>query len=547
MRRTIRVVVLVGVTGLAQFLSPALAARAASPISTAVSMIASSTCGTGSGFCFSPATISTTVGAPVAWTNTTGVFHTATDDGGAWDTSLVGPGQTATISFPHPGTYAYHCSIHSDMHGTVVVNSLFTAASTQQYTLANSDGSVWHDLDTTRLSLAIAPKADATALISANADLWTANSGFNQDLGIDVNGTIISWKESGGFAGTFSPNAAFVQTVFPMTAGTTYVVKLKWKSNKPAAGASLYAGAGPIGAQFSPTRLTAQLVPSPSSSLATAVSTQQYTLSNSNGTTWTDIDAINLGISFTPSVSGVAVLGGNADLWTETAGFNQDLGVSVNGAIAGWKESGGFAGTFSPNAAFVQAVVPMTAATTYMAKLQWKANKGGSGSTVHAGAGPIGGQFSPTRLTLLFIPSGASLTDRVSTQQYTLSNSDGSTWTDMDAANLSFTVTPTANTLAVLSGNADLFTGNAGFNQDLAIDVNGTLAAWKESGGFAGTFSPNAAMVQGVISMSAATTYTVKLRWKTNKSANGTTIYAGAGPIGGQFSPTRLDILLVPA
>jgi len=31
--------------------------------------------------------------------------------------------------------------------------------------------------------------------------------------------------------------------------------------------------------------------------------------------------------------------------------------------------------------------------------------------------------------------------------------------------------------------------------------------------------------------------------WKTNKPASGATIYAGAGPIGGKFSPTRLTLI----
>src|SRR5947209_4880848 len=66
--------------------------------------------------------------------------------------------------------------------------------------------------------------ADSYAVLSGNADLWTSVAGYNQDLGISVSGTGQSvyptragqpeaWKESGGFAGTFSPNAAFVQTV----------------------------------------------------------------------------------------------------------------------------------------------------------------------------------------------------------------------------------------------------------------------------------------------------------------------------------------------
>jgi plastocyanin len=542
MSSSIRYLALIPLVLMADVTSPSLA-RAATPVSTPVSMTASSSCGTGSGFCFSPASAEITVGAPVTWTNTTGVPHTATADGGAFDTSIVNPGQGSTITFSAPGSYPYHCSIHPDMHGTILVKSVYTAASTQQYSLANSDGTTWHDLDTTNLSVSLTPGADATALISGNADLWTATAGYNQDIAIDVNGTIAAWKESGGFAGTFSPNAAFVQTVLPLIAGTTYAVKLKWKANKPAPGATIYAGAGPIATAYSPTRLTVQLVP-PSWSIASLVSTQQYGLTNSNGSTWVDLDSTNLIESFTPSVSGVAVLGGNADLWTETAGFNQDLAITVNGTVVAWKESGGFAGTFSPNAAFVQAVLPMNAGTTYTAKLQWKTNKA-SGATIHSGAGPIAGQFSPTRLTLQFVPAGAGLTDRMSTQQYTLTNSNGAAWTDLDATNLSFSTTPSANGLAILSGNADLFTANQGFNQDVAIDVNGTVVAWKESGGFAGTFSPNAAYVQTVFPVMAGISYTIKLRWKANVSASGVTIYAGAGPIGSQFSPTRLTILLI--
>jgi hypothetical protein len=37
-------------------------------------------------------------------------------------------------------------------------------------------------------------------------------------------------------------------------------VKLRWKTNKPAGAASIYAGAGPINGQFSPTTLSAQLI-----------------------------------------------------------------------------------------------------------------------------------------------------------------------------------------------------------------------------------------------------------------------------------------------
>ena len=154
---------------------------------------------------------------------------------------------------------------------------------------------------------------------------------------------LAAWKESGGFAGTFSPNAAFVETVYPMSAGTTYTVQVVWKTNWAAIGATIAAGAGPIGSDFSPTRLTADVLPS---GYQSAVSSAQYTLSSSDGGTWHPIDPTQLVTgTFSPSVNEDVVVSGNADLWTSTAGYNQDLGieVSVDGAppvLVAWKEFG---------------------------------------------------------------------------------------------------------------------------------------------------------------------------------------------------------------
>ena len=146
-------------------------------------------------------------------------------------------------------------------------NSIFTAVSTKQYTLTASDGATWVEIDPAIFTLTINPNFNARALLFANADLWTANGGFNQDLGIFVqtgagSDTLHSWKESGGFAGTFSPNAAFVHGVFgDFFKGTTYTVRLKWKTNVDAraANATIFAAAG-SGPSFSPTRLSVQLI-----------------------------------------------------------------------------------------------------------------------------------------------------------------------------------------------------------------------------------------------------------------------------------------------
>jgi hypothetical protein len=237
--------------------------------------------------------------------------------------------------------------------------------------------------------------------------------------------------------------------------------------------------------------------------------------------------------------------------------FNQDIGVSLAGGIypstAGqpeaWKESGGSAGTFSPNAAFVHGAFPVVSGQAYTANLQWKTNIADAGS-IFAGAGPIGSAFSPTQLTALFLPTGSAPIDKVSTSQYSLPNSDGSTWVAMDTFKFTLSFTPTNDCEAIVSGNVDLWTANAGFNQDIGVSVidtgfptsAGQPEAWKESGGSAGTFSPNAAYVQISVNLKGGTTYTAELLWKTNKPAAGATIFAGAGPIGGKFSPTRLTL-----
>ncbi|PYM68887.1 MAG: hypothetical protein DME03_23385 [Candidatus Rokuibacteriota bacterium] len=440
----------------------------------------------------------------------------------------------------------------------------WSVLSTRQYSLLGSDGVTWTDIDPANLQLTITPSADSVALVSGNADLWTALPGLNQDIGVSMSGgaypTIAgqpeAWKESGGFAGTFSPNAAYVQAVLHLKSGITYTLELQWKANKARSAFNhIWAGAGPIGPNFSPTRLTAVLLPESAQSVFDAHTTQQYTLGASDGVTWQPIDATNLTVSFTPSVASHAILTGNADLWTSVAGFNQDVGVAITGGAfpsfadqpEAWKESGGFAGTYSPNAAFVEGVIPLAAGVTYTANLVWKANRASpANAAIWAGAGPIGGLFSPTWLSVEMVPDSAgTLFSAGATQQYQLTGSNGITWTDVDGTNLVVNMTPASTCFAIVTANSDLWTASAGYNQDLGVDVSGGTAlgpdqeGWKESGGFAGTFSPNAAFVQASFEMNGATAYTLSLVWKTNQAAAGS-IFAGAGPIGGRYSPTSL-------
>jgi len=485
-----------------------------------------------------------TVAAPA----TAAVFNGLTDGTTYWFTVA------ATNS---SGTGAAASSNSVTPTSTVTPPARNTTVSVRQYSLPNSDGATWQDMDATNLSLSVTPAANTLAIVSANADLWTAGAGYNQDLGIWMSpssapGGIAAWKESGGNGGTFSPNAAMVQTVVALSANVTYSFKVRWKTNRSALGATIYAGAGPLaGGGTSPARLTVHLAPA--SSVATGASGLQYSLPSSDGSAWQPLDSTNLVASLSPGAASTVIVSGNADLWTANAGYNQDIAIfaSVNGGadqLVAWKESGGSAGTYSPNAAFVQATYSVSGGSTYLFKLKWKANKSAMGATIFAGAGSPG-SFSPTRLTAQLVPTNDVAT-AMRTQQYSLGSNDGATWTEIDA---NLRVSPSftgVSATVLLGGNADLWTANAGYNQDLGIfvSVNGgadQLVAWKESGGFAGTFSPNAAFVESVYAMSAGSTYVFKLKWKTNQSASGATIFAGAGPIGGIYSPAGLTALII--
>jgi plastocyanin len=73
-------------------------------------------------FKFAPATLTVKSGAKVAVTNDDSAPHTATaDDGHSFDTGTLDQGSTQTISVTKPGSYAYHCSVHPFMKGTLVV------------------------------------------------------------------------------------------------------------------------------------------------------------------------------------------------------------------------------------------------------------------------------------------------------------------------------------------------------------------------------------------------------------------------------------------
>ena len=73
---------------------------------------------------FSPTPITIHVGDTVMWVNMDLVAHTSTSDPGvspSWDSLQISPNGTFKVTFTNVGTYAYHCTNHPDMMGTIIV------------------------------------------------------------------------------------------------------------------------------------------------------------------------------------------------------------------------------------------------------------------------------------------------------------------------------------------------------------------------------------------------------------------------------------------
>ena len=75
---------------------------------------------------FAPTTTTIKVGDTVTWTNRDAFSHTSTSDTGAWNTGVITAGASGSFTFTSAGTFAYHCSIHSFMKGTVIVQAVNT-------------------------------------------------------------------------------------------------------------------------------------------------------------------------------------------------------------------------------------------------------------------------------------------------------------------------------------------------------------------------------------------------------------------------------------
>ena len=70
---------------------------------------------------YGPATVRVAPGSWVTWSNVGGDTHTVTAADGSFDSGPLDPGEGFSWYFDQPGRFAYVCSLHPWMKGTVVV------------------------------------------------------------------------------------------------------------------------------------------------------------------------------------------------------------------------------------------------------------------------------------------------------------------------------------------------------------------------------------------------------------------------------------------
>jgi amicyanin len=73
------------------------------------------------GFTFQPGSVTVKAGQRVRWTDRDAANHNVTFAKGPEGIGNLRQGRSASVRFPEPGTFAYVCTYHPGMAGTVVV------------------------------------------------------------------------------------------------------------------------------------------------------------------------------------------------------------------------------------------------------------------------------------------------------------------------------------------------------------------------------------------------------------------------------------------
>ena len=149
---------------------------------------------------FMPGVAKVALGDAVTWNFPEVTPHTTTSDQGFWDSGAKSGDASYVHTFTSAGTFAYHCSIHSTMHGKVSVG-LRVAVPTEgkrivRWSTVKGSGTItfdvqmkigsapWTDLrtDTTKPKATVRPFGDAPVKIRARTSKGAQDSGWSKPV-----------------------------------------------------------------------------------------------------------------------------------------------------------------------------------------------------------------------------------------------------------------------------------------------------------------------------------------------------------------------------
>jgi plastocyanin len=74
-------------------------------------------------FSFAPGTVTVPLGTKVTWTNRDDIPHTVASPDRLFKSKVMDTDESYSFTFATPGEYAYFCSLHPHMTGTIVVEA----------------------------------------------------------------------------------------------------------------------------------------------------------------------------------------------------------------------------------------------------------------------------------------------------------------------------------------------------------------------------------------------------------------------------------------
>lgn len=137
---------------------------------------------------FAPGTLTIEAGQTVTFVNTDDDEHTAT--GPEFDTGTIAPGGSATVTFDTAGSFAYVCSFHSEMRGTIVVTAAGGAATPPATTTPAASPAA-----TPTASPAGSP--DASPAATSEEGIEIVDFAFARETVTVAPGTTVVWTNAG--------------------------------------------------------------------------------------------------------------------------------------------------------------------------------------------------------------------------------------------------------------------------------------------------------------------------------------------------------------